>query len=292
MKDKLSWEETIQYIREAPEYKELVEQAYFDEDLQLNVKRFRSTKEYSATLELIKHYAPKAKTILDIGCGNGISTINLAKEGYSVTAVEPDPSNTIGAGAIRKLASDLDITNIQVFESLAEDISFDSNSFDVVYFRQAMHHASNLKQFVGEALRVLKPEGLLLTVRDHVIYNDKDKDWFLKSHPLHKFYGGENAFTAKEYRNAIVNSGAEIIHEFKYYDSPINYFPLDQNDLDDIKKKKRIYYKNELKKKIGFLAEFEWILNIYLKRKSIQLLDERDIPGRMYTYVAIKSLSS
>ncbi len=112
-----------------------------------------------------------------------------------VTAVEPDPSLTVGAGAVRKLKEHYELKNLEDYENFAEDINFKSNYFDIVYIRQAMHHANNLNKFIKECVRVLKPNGLLLTIRDHVIYDEKDKNWFLEYHPLHKIYEGENAFT-------------------------------------------------------------------------------------------------
>jgi len=36
----MNWHETIEYIRTCPEYKELVEKAYLEEDLPLNIERF------------------------------------------------------------------------------------------------------------------------------------------------------------------------------------------------------------------------------------------------------------
>ena len=102
MKDSMTWEETIISIRENEEFKDLVEKAYFDEDLELNVKRFESSEEFNETLKIINKYAPRAKSILDIGCGNGISSINFALKNYHVAAVEPDSSNTVGAGAIKQ----------------------------------------------------------------------------------------------------------------------------------------------------------------------------------------------
>ncbi len=59
MKDKLmNWDETIQFIRTKPEYNELVKDAYFDENLTLNVERFRKSAEYKETLRLVRYYAP------------------------------------------------------------------------------------------------------------------------------------------------------------------------------------------------------------------------------------------
>ncbi|MBC7747661.1 MAG: methyltransferase domain-containing protein, partial [Methylotenera sp.] len=213
MKDKMTWEETIKFIRTQPEFKGLVEKAYFEEDLPLNVERFKKSEEFIETLELLKQYQPYAKSILDIGSGNGISAIALALEGYNVVTIEPDSSDTVGGGAIRKLKEHYNLSNLEVHEAFAEELQLPNANFDIVYARQCMHHAYDLNKFVAEASRATKKGGLFITIRDHVIFNKKDKEWFLATHPLQKFYGGENAFTPTEYKNAMVKAGLQIIKE-------------------------------------------------------------------------------
>ena len=287
----MTWEETIQYIRLKPEFKELVEHAYFEEDLKLNVERFQKSEEFIETLKIINEFAPNTKKILDIGSGNGVSTISLALKGYQLTSVEPDSSDTIGAGAINKLKSFYKLNNVDVFEAYAEDIKFNDNTFDLVYVRQAMHHANNLNKFIEECTRVLKKGGVLMTVRDHVIYNQKDKEWFLEMHPLHKFYGGENAYTSSEYKKAFTNAGLEILLELKHYDSVINYSPLSKKQYDDLFNSKEKQIKDHLRKKIGVFSNLNLVVNMYKSKIGFsrdKVYDESTIPGRMYSYVTKK----
>lgn len=287
----MTWEETIQYIRTLPEYAELVEKAYFDEDLLLNVERFRNSEEYEETKKLLKHYAPNAKTILDIGSGNGISSIALALDGYELTASEPDASNTVGAGAIRKLKKYYGISNMAIYEEYAEKISFPDRLFDVVYIRQAMHHAYNLQMFIKNLSRLIKPGGLLMTVRDHVIYDEEDKNLFLENHPLQKFYGGENAFTEVEYKSAIEQAGFSIQRIFRHYESVINYFPLSVKEYKSklIEQEKQL--KKNLIKKIGFFGRIPLVFDLYKKKIGFSnntFFNEHTIPGRMYSFIACK----
>lgn len=285
----MNWEETIKFIRTKPEYAFLVEKAYFDEDLKLNVQRFQSNAEFKETLQCIKKYKPQAKTILDIGAGNGISSISFALERYKVTAVEPDSSNTVGAGAIRALKESYGLNDLEVYQSFAEDINFPDETFDIVYVRQAMHHAYNLTKFVAEIGRVIKKGGLLLTIRDHIVFDEQDKAWFLENHPLHKFYGGENAFTPFEYRNAIEAAGLKIIKELKFYDSVINYFPMSESYLQELKEKEVSKLKSHLRSRIGLLAKLPFVFSLY-KHQRRPALNEKEIPGRMYSYIAEKKL--
>lgn len=291
MKDKMTWEETIKFIRTKPEFNNLVEKAYFEEDLPLNVERFKESEEFKETLKLLKIYQPNAKNVLDIGSGNGISAIALALEGYNVTTIEPDSSDTIGAGAIRKLKTHYNLTNLEVFEAYAEELQLLSESFDIVYTRQCMHHANDLNKFVAEASRVLKKGGLFISIRDHIIFNESDKEWFLKCHPLQKFYGGENAFTPTEYKNAMKGAGLTMQKELKYFDSVINYFPSTQFEVENMFELKKEQAVTHLHKKIGLLSKMAFIKMLYFKKINLNkesVFDEYKIPGRMYSYITLK----
>lgn len=289
----MTWEETIQFIRTQPEYKELVKLAYFEEDLPLNVERFKSSEEYYATKTIISQYVTLNSSVklLDIGSGNGISSAAFALDGVQVVSVEPDPSQTIGAGAIQKLKEHYQLSNLSVHQAFAEELNFPDNNFDIVYARQCMHHAFNLKQFLKECARVLKKGGLLITVRDHVVFNEADKKWFLENHPLQKFYGGENAFSASEYKNAMVEAGLEIKEEMKHFDSVINYFPLCKTEKENAEAKSKEFAESVVKKKLGAIGKINLFRNLalkHVKNKLGKVHDENKVPGRMYTFLAIK----
>jgi len=285
----LNWEQTVKFIRSKPEYEDLVEKAYFEEDLPLNVERFKRSAEFAETIKLIRQYAPNANTILDIGSGNGISAIAFALEGYNVIVSEPDPSITIGAGAIKKLAIHYNLDNVKVYENCAEEIGFPADHFDIVYVRQAMHHAYDLNKFIKNLALVLKKGGTLFTIRDHVIYDESDKERFLKDHPLHKYYGGENAFTSSEYRAAFAAAGLAMKAELKFYDSLINYFPFTPMQIQEQKREKVNRLKSIFYNKLGLLSKLPGLFAIYkIRNKAALVLNEKDVAGRMYSYILQK----
>jgi G-rich domain on putative tyrosine kinase len=86
----------------------------------------------------------------------------------------------------------------------------------------------------SEFFRVLKPGGRLVAVREHVISGKKDLPAFLSCHPLHRLYGGENAFLLTTYRNAMLQAGFTINCVLSPLSSVINYAPYTEETLKNV----------------------------------------------------------
>ena len=270
MKDRqMTWEEAVQWLKSQPDMQDLVKYCYYDDPLIESAERYYSLTEWKAIQEILSAYT--VGSALDIGAGRGISSYALAKDGWKVTALEPDKSNLVGAGAIRKLANDAGL-DIKIVESFGEKLPFIDNSFDLILARQVLHHSRNLDEFCREVYRVLKPKGILLALREHVISKKSDLKLFLASHPLHQFYGGENAFILKEYKKAILKSGMKINKTFAPYESDINLFPLTLEKL-----------KQDLAQKLKFkITNWEFRVLIFL----LNLRNRQ--PGRLYSFMGYK----
>jgi SAM-dependent methyltransferase len=271
-----SWEEAIEILREDPVHRQLIRDAYLTSDLLGNCRRFAASAEFAETLRLIKAYRPNARDVLDIPAGNGIATFALAKAGFNVTAVEPDPSASVGRGAIASCLA-AEHLEARVVDAFGEKLPFEAASFDVVYVRQGLHHAQNLKAMVGEYARVLRPGGLLLGCREHVVddYGTSLQE-FLDAQPDHQLYGGEHAFTLPDYRAAFAHGRFRIAEEIGPYDSPINLHPNTPESLAD---------------KICESAPGR-ILGLVLPRHLVARLGMWQLkrsnrPGRLYSFVVI-----
>lgn len=288
----MNWHETIEYIRTKSEYDWLVKNAYFDIDLETNVNNFLHSEEFEETLKIINNLFPdKTPKILDVGSGNGISAIAFALKGFDVVSIEPDPSDTIGVGAINYLIKHYQLTNIEVFQNTAENVVFENSIFDLVYVRQALHHAHELDKFVSQTSKYLKSGGYYFSVRDHVIYNEKDKQLFLETHPLHKFYGGENAFTLEQYLGALNKSELEIISVMHHFDSVINFAPLTIKEKEGLILNRNTEIVAALKNKLGTLSKFSLIRTLaskYFEFKYGKVYDETRIPGRLCSIISRK----
>ena len=218
----ISWEEAVKWLRDKPGQQELVRACYFDDPLIEAADRYWKSVEWKSISTLLP---PVRGHALDLGAGRGISSYALAKDGWSVRAIEPDPSSLVGAGAIRALAQDSGLP-IDVIGEYSEKLPFPENTFDLVNCRQVLHHARDLPQTCREIFRVLKPGGRMVATREHVISRRSDLRTFLDSHPLHHLYGGENAFLLSEYVAAISDAGFGVKKVLAPFDSPINYFPM------------------------------------------------------------------
>lgn len=282
----MTWEEAILCAREKEEHKELIKQCYLTDDLTWNIEEYGRSDEFSEILKIIKEYAPHAKSIVEFGAGNGIASVNFALLGFEVLSSEPDKSSIVGTGAIRQSILNFNVKNINVIESYAETLEEKDGCFDVVFARQCMHHANDLGNFTKNAYRLLKPGGLFLTVRDHVINSEANRQEFLKLHPLHKYYGGENAFSQGEYERALINAGFKINKVLRYFDSVINFSP-EKEPLQTIVKQRNDLMKKKFPKMSKF-AITRFILLTVFSLKHGKPDNDKNITGRMYSFIATR----
>jgi ubiquinone/menaquinone biosynthesis C-methylase UbiE len=275
----LTWEEAVQSLRDQPDQQELVRHCYYDDPLELAAERFSNSEEWLALKELLGKHIPGK--VLDLGAGRGISSYAFAKAGCSVTALEPDPSPLVGAKAIQSLVDSTQL-RIQIIQEYGETLPFQENTFDIVYGRAVLHHARDLTQLCKEAARVLKPGGVFIGTREHVISRKEDLQQFLDSHALHSLYGGENAYLLQEYTDAIKASGLKLKKLIGHFDSPINYAPMTQQEFKAIVAS--ILARRTGNRIASWLASTRAIQQFfgwYLTQKS-------NNPGRHYSFVAVK----
>lgn len=101
--------------------------------------------------------------------GSGMQALDLATgTGFTAAALAEKVSRAVAYDATqemldqaRKLAQEKGLTNIEFRIGDVMDLKFEDNSFDIITCRRAAHHFTDMKRFLSEALRVLKPGGKL-----------------------------------------------------------------------------------------------------------------------------------
>jgi len=277
--EKMTWEESVQWLRAQPDKQDLVMGCYYDDPIETAADRFIKSEEWISIKKLALSRFPCK--VLDIGAGRGISSFGFAKSNCNVTALEPDPSSIVGTGAIRSLFSKSGIP-ITIEEKYGEELPFPDCSFDIVYGRAVLHHAKDLNVFCREAYRVLKDGGMLLMTREHVLSNKKDLSVFFNTHTLHRLYGGENAFLLREYLNAIKSARFTIKKKYGPFQSPINYAPQNSEEFEKM-------LLSIIRKKTGVSFKQKSIAGKILVRmlKALEPLYYHS-PGRLYSFYAVK----
>ena len=276
-KFKYNWEEAIKEISDNPEYKQLLYHSYLTWNLDDNCKRYYNSNEFKNILQIIKKESPDAKNILDLAAGNGIASYAFAISGYDVTAIEPDSSNLVGRGAIEKISREFNL-KINIIDSYAENINITDNFFDIIFVRQALHHASDLDKMLKEIERVLKNGGVFIAIREHVVTNyKKGLKKFFDSHPLHKLYGGENAYRYSDYLKKIEKSGLKLLYTIKPFDNEIN---LSEGSFSELKEK-------IINSKIGIILKL-FLPENFVYNIGLSILKMIKKEGELYSFIARK----
>jgi ubiquinone/menaquinone biosynthesis C-methylase UbiE len=98
---------------------------------------------------------PSAR-VLDLGCGGGHVSFNLAPHVAEVVAYDMSVDMLV---VVAQTASERGIRNIVTRQGVAEKLPFPDASFDFVISRYSAHHWQDLPAALLEARRVLKPGG-------------------------------------------------------------------------------------------------------------------------------------
>ena len=110
----------------------------------------------------IKHLARDldlcGRKVLDIGAGLGFDSHRLAIRGANVTALEFSP--------VLAEAGQINFPHIRWIGGFSHCLPFRNASFDAVFSNAALHHMRDIPAAISEALRVLRPGGVLITTCD------------------------------------------------------------------------------------------------------------------------------
>jgi len=149
--------------------------------------------------------------ILDLGAGSGYLTFPIAKRNNTCEVIGLD----IVKDALEvnsKRAEKEGIKNLSFVNYNGIDFPFDSNSFDMVVTRYALHHFPNIEHSIGEVSRVLKTGGKFFI--SDPCPNDCDTERFVDDYMQLKKDGHIKFYTKDEWKTICGKNGLEIADSF------------------------------------------------------------------------------
>jgi ubiquinone/menaquinone biosynthesis C-methylase UbiE len=108
---------------------------------------------------------PIGMDCLDLGTGTALIPIELCQQNEDVRVMAADASTAMLDLARYQLEINNLVSRIQLHFGDAKKLVFEANFFDTVMSNSLVHHLPSHETFLDEALRVLRPNGLLF-VRD------------------------------------------------------------------------------------------------------------------------------
>ena len=112
-------------------------------------------KAYAYTNQILTLVNLKGRFLLELGCGIGLDTVEFARHGAQVRAIDLSPTCVELAKrslAYENLEATLEMGN-------AEDLHYPADSFDVVIARGILMYTPDDSRVIDEIFRVLRPGG-------------------------------------------------------------------------------------------------------------------------------------
>lgn len=109
-------------------------------------------------LDLARRFTSwRSKRVLDLGCGNGAYTVEIAREGAYTCGIDIELVRLTTFA--RRVAG---VSNLDIGCAAGEHLPLRDASFDVVFCIETLEHVADERQTLRELRRVLRPGGVLV----------------------------------------------------------------------------------------------------------------------------------
>lgn len=165
-------------------YDALADRWYEAQDDPIALLRNQHKVQLPWVLDEIRRNIGYRAEILDMGCGAGFLSNDLALAGHKVTGIDLSTSSL-------KVAENRDKTkSVRYLQGDVYQVPFPRESFDVVTSMDLLEHVSDPQKVIREATRVLRPGGLFFYNTFHKnplswLVVIKGMEWFVKNTPDH-----------------------------------------------------------------------------------------------------------
>ncbi|MCA9779288.1 MAG: methyltransferase domain-containing protein [Candidatus Eremiobacteraeota bacterium] len=180
-----------------------------------NADLYRTSKAHSELpdLELIEEHLPdlSGATCLDVATGTGHTAFFFARKQVHVFAVDINDEML----RVAQEESDRQTLSVRFLKSPADNLVFDDDNFELVTCRQAAHHFPNIKSFLAEVVRVLKPGGHLLLI-DNVVPEETEAAEWLNGYEKARDESHEVCLSKEDWLASLEQQGFTLVHSERF----------------------------------------------------------------------------
>lgn len=244
----------------------------------------------------------KGGTVLELGCGYGYLTLELARNGLNVTGVDLSPASIDIA---KKFAGENKFKkNFGSLTYLCDDImsmDISENKFDTIIFFGTLHHIGDINELLFKVWRALKSEGNLIVcepIRNNFTKESAEFAAILRAvlptwipHKK-KLEGLDNSESWKLYVGKIFN---EYTYKDEHEQSPCDNITSSEdiivNAINKYFKTKTIQYSDAFIDKLigGLRGENKYVLAKFLKFLDDNIVERKILP---YTFIKLHAIKS
>jgi len=248
--------------------------SFWDENGSLHWGLFKNNEDYiTASENLTNLMAENAKinsnsNVLDVGCGNGEVTIQLAKK-FKCNIIGIDLSGVRVQNANQKLEKNPEISSMVKFEKAsATKLPFSNEFFSHVWSQATIYHVHDKDKALSEIYRVLKKGGIVIF--DDLIKPKKDISKDAEKYVYERLLF-DTSFSYESYKYKLKEIGFEV---------------LESTDLSKHLKKSYQKLKNILESRLNHKPNKKYIENykklIFAYQKMIEAIDKNELGWAMY----------
>ena len=136
---------------------------------ELQIRRYRSRRDFfryqfegasNALNDMRRYTETEKKELLDLGCGYGGASVQLALSGVRVTAVDNHLYDVEFLSDAKKFATEKN-AYVKFCAADAHDLPFKDGSFDIIRLDSAIEHFEDPESAISECRRLIRPGGVL-----------------------------------------------------------------------------------------------------------------------------------
>ena len=118
--------------------------------------RIADIKRLQFIIDILKSNLPDGAVVLDVGCGNGIISRGLGREGFNVYGID------VSERAVEKARSLTDLPNVKFDVISAEQLVADGKRYNAVICSEVLEHLDHPEKLLNTLYQSLADDGVLI----------------------------------------------------------------------------------------------------------------------------------